>query len=126
MAAKEGYDSIGIVHGGDIAEAVGGPKESLTKFYDTKLTSELRDIAKKYATHEGVGNIPSAIGDLEQGLVWDNAIDDPNFIAADSAESGARYTAEHIGGGRWIAGVNFGGDIEKIGTYGSEKKHAGL
>jgi len=46
-AAEEGYSSISLVKGADIADAVGGPPEALGKFYDEKLTNTLSKMVKK-------------------------------------------------------------------------------
>ena len=47
-AAEEGYDSVSLVKGKDIAEAVGGPPHALGKFYDEKITNTLKKMVEKH------------------------------------------------------------------------------
>jgi hypothetical protein len=45
-AAEKGYDAVALVHGEDIAKAVGGPAEKLGTFYDEILTNKLKKLTK--------------------------------------------------------------------------------
>lgn len=49
-AVDEGYDSIGLVRGRDIAEAVGADKNALDFYHDSKLSKHLKKIADKYGS----------------------------------------------------------------------------
>jgi hypothetical protein len=52
-AAEEGYDSISLVKGKDIAERVGGPPDALGKFYDEKIANTLRKMVARHGGKEG-------------------------------------------------------------------------
>ena len=47
-AAEEGYDTVALVRGKDIAHVVGGPPDALGKFYDEKLNNTLKKLVKKH------------------------------------------------------------------------------
>jgi hypothetical protein len=52
-AVEEGYDELHIASGSHIAEAVKGPAEQLSKFYDSYLTNKMRKYTKKWKSYEG-------------------------------------------------------------------------
>jgi hypothetical protein len=52
-AVEEGYDELHIASGSHIAEAVNGPAEQLSKFYDSYLTNKMRKYTKKWKSYEG-------------------------------------------------------------------------
>lgn len=58
-AAEHGYDSIGIVDGKDIAKVVGGPQKALGKFYNDKLTNELKVLTKNHRSYQGLSSLAS-------------------------------------------------------------------
>jgi len=60
QAAEEGYDEVSIVRGRDIAKTVGGPEDSLDKFYADIVSGDLKKYTKRWGSFQGDSQFPGA------------------------------------------------------------------
>lgn len=98
-AAEEGYGSVALVRGQDIANVVGGPPDALGKFYDEKLNNTLKKLVKKHGGK--VENVFPSIADVKfktrnfgDGVRWE--ADLPN----------GKFATIHKSAGKWVADMH--------------------
>jgi hypothetical protein len=62
-AVEKGYDEVHIVKGSDIANAVGGPVDELSTFYDEILNADMKKLTKRWGSFAPPANNNQKIGD---------------------------------------------------------------
>ena len=108
-AAEEGYDSVSLVKGKDIAGVVGGPPGALGKYYDEKITNTLKKMVEKHGGK--VTEVAGATGKQE----WLYEAGEYTIDLAD----GKRASAYRDYDDDYLLSIDFEDHAENIGRFES-------
>lgn len=121
-AAAEGYESVSIVRGSDIARAVDGPAGKLEKFYN-KVANDAKKYTKRWGSFLGETNVPQS--KVNADLIWSrvfpgNRANDPPYTRLINSEGDVVATLEMLPNGR--ARTKGAGDVMEFGSVQEAKQ----